>query len=92
VSAQSPEPHPAALLYASMGTGELAELRAAFELDIANATMPSTVAFGTGRIALIDAELARRRPPAVQRLMDEVRLGDATPHGLFDRAHNRHNR
>lgn len=35
---------------------------------------------------------ARVIPPAVQRLMDEVRLGDATPHGLFDRAHNRHNR
>jgi hypothetical protein len=31
-------------------------------------------------------------PPAIQRLMDEVRAGDATPHGLFDRSHNRHNR
>lgn len=31
-------------------------------------------------------------PVAIQRLMDEVRLGDGTPHGLFDRAHNRHNR
>jgi hypothetical protein len=31
-------------------------------------------------------------PPAIQRLMDEVRQGDATPRGLFDRAHNRHNR
>lgn len=31
-------------------------------------------------------------PAAIQRLMDEVRSGDETPHGLFDRAHNRHNR
>ena len=31
-------------------------------------------------------------PVAIQRLMDEVRAGDATPHGLFDRGHNRHNR
>lgn len=31
-------------------------------------------------------------PVAIQRLMDEVRAGDATPHGLYDRGHNRHNR
>jgi hypothetical protein len=31
-------------------------------------------------------------PPAIQRLLDEVRVYQPTPHGLFDRAHNRHNR
>ncbi len=31
-------------------------------------------------------------PVAIQRLMDEVRLSDTTPHGKFDRGHNRHNR
>jgi hypothetical protein len=37
-------------------------------------------------------EHAKRIPPAIQRLMDEVRNGDVTPQGLFDRSHNRHNR
>jgi len=31
-------------------------------------------------------------PVAIRRLMDEVALEQPTPHGLFDRAHNRHNR
>jgi hypothetical protein len=39
----------------------------------------------------VDARL-KPIPVAVQRLMEEVRLGDATSHGLFDRWHNRHNR
>jgi hypothetical protein len=33
-----------------------------------------------------------RIPVAIHRLMEEVRLGQPTVHGLFDRAHNRHNR
>jgi hypothetical protein len=32
------------------------------------------------------------RPVAIQRLMDEVRVEQPTPHGLYDRGHNRHNR
>lgn len=47
-------------LYEQMSDDDLRELRAAFELDIANATTPVTVAFGRGRIALIDAVLAER--------------------------------
>lgn len=31
-------------------------------------------------------------PPAIQRLLDEVRVDQPTPHGLYDRGHNRHNR
>ena len=31
-------------------------------------------------------------PVAIARLLDEVRQEQPTPHGLFDRAHNRHNR
>ena len=38
------------------------------------------------------AELISPGSVAIQRLMDEVRLDQPTPHGLFDRAHNRHNR
>jgi hypothetical protein len=34
----------------------------------------------------------RTIPVAIQRLMDEVRGKQPTPSGLFDRAHNRHNR
>jgi hypothetical protein len=38
------------------------------------------------------AAMRPARPVAIQRLMDEVRAEQTTPHGLFDRAHNRHNR
>lgn len=31
-------------------------------------------------------------PPAIRRLMDEVRLDGPAKTGTFDRAHNRHNR
>jgi hypothetical protein len=46
-------------LYESMPTDQLRELRAAFELDMKNAK-PETIAFGTGRLALIAEVLARR--------------------------------
>ncbi len=51
--------------------------------------------YGTREIGRIYSEPAAKPKPvpvAIQRLMDEVRAGDATPHGLFDRGHNRHNR
>ena len=40
------------------------------------------------------ARIFRKPPPpvAIARLLDEVRLEQQTPHGVFDRAHNRHNR
>ena len=38
------------------------------------------------------AAMRPARPVAIQRLMDEVKAEQSTPHGLFDRGHNRHNR
>ena len=38
------------------------------------------------------ARLKKPIPVAIQRLLDEVRRAEITPAGLFDRAHNRHNR
>ena len=44
-----------------------------------------------GHCHAFHTDLEKRAPPALQRLMDEVRSGD--PSGTaFDRAHNRHNR
>jgi hypothetical protein len=53
--------HDTVKLYESMTTAELLELRAAFELDVANATSGVTIGFGTVRIELIDDILTERR-------------------------------
>ena len=47
-------------LYAMLTDRELEHLRRAFVLDRQAATASSTIAFCNGRIACIDAELARR--------------------------------
>jgi hypothetical protein len=40
-----------------------------------------------------DSQKARKpESVAIRRLMDEVKLDQPTPHGTFNRAHNRHNR
>jgi hypothetical protein len=48
------------MLYRSMSTSDLEELRAAFEIDQALAQTPDSNAFGEGRIELIGAILAAR--------------------------------
>jgi len=47
-------------LYETMRTDQLLDLRAAFEADQAKATMPESIAFGAGRLALIAAVLKAR--------------------------------
>lgn len=47
-------------LYTSMRTAELLDLQSAFELDMAAASMPESIAFGAGRLALIAAALRTR--------------------------------
>jgi len=48
-------------LYRMLTEHQLAELRAAFLADRLRATARPTIVFCDGRIALIDAEVARRR-------------------------------
>jgi hypothetical protein len=50
-----------------MRSEELVRLRKAFEIDITNATRPETDRFAHGRIALIDAELQRRKATAASQ-------------------------
>ena len=47
--------------YDSMRTEELLRLQMAHQLDQADATLPETIAFGGGRLALIAAVLQKRR-------------------------------
>lgn len=47
-------------LFVTMHTEQLRELRAAHLLDLQFATTPESIAFGAGRIALIDAVLTAR--------------------------------
>lgn len=51
-------------LYESMRTEELLHLQVAHQLDQAAATMPESIAFGGGRLALIAAVLQKRQGAA----------------------------
>jgi hypothetical protein len=57
----------AAELYESMSDEFLLEMRLAFELDLRDAVRPESIAFCVGRIALIDAIIAKRRERATMR-------------------------
>lgn len=54
------EEHEVTAIYRSLSVADLEVLRAAFELD-SQTDRPATVAFCQGRIAMIDAELERRK-------------------------------
>ncbi len=51
-----------------------------------------TTPFRAGRRQDEERQNPRKVSVAIQRLLDEVRNEQTTPLGLFDRAHNRHNR
>jgi hypothetical protein len=53
----------AAAIYATMTTGDLERLRAAFRMDQGATGNAIAIAFAQGRIDLIAAELARRGDP-----------------------------
>lgn len=56
----------AAAVYRTLSDAQLQMLRLALTLDASETTRPDTLAFCNGRLALIDAELERRKqtPPS----------------------------